>query len=244
MVSNEQIDPEIWRRLDEFQQQAGLEFKDRSLLVTAFTHSSYARYNKKGRVQDNERLEFFGDAVLKLIVSDYLLKKFPLHSEGELTKIRAQLISDRNLAFLAEKLNIGEYLMMSFGEKNTGGDKRISNLANTMEALLGAYFLDDGLHSTQQFFTDLLTTHEFELLAQDYVVDYKTSLQEYLQRRKLALPDYRVDREEGPDHEKIFYVVVTIDLGTKRLDFDGSGRSKKDAEQMAAKNTLHAMRIG
>ncbi len=244
MGHSENLDHGVWDRLNEFQVQTGICFKDRQLLITAFTHSSYARYNKKGRVQDNERLEFFGDAVLKLIVSDYLLRKFPTHSEGELTKIRAQLISDRNLAFLAEKLNIGDYLMMSYGEKNTGGDKRISNLANTMEALLGAYFLDSGLEKTQLFFTNLLVQHELELLAQDYVIDYKTSLQEYLQRRKLPLPDYRIDREEGPDHEKVFHVVVSVMVGDKPVICDGSGRSKKEAEQMAAKTTLVALNQG
>lgn len=228
-------------RLAEFQRIAGISFRNSGLLLTALTHSSYARYSKKGGVQDNERLEFFGDAVLKLIVSEYLLKKFPSASEGDLTKIRAQLISDKNLAFLSEKLKMGDFLMMSYGEKNTGGNKRLSNLANAMEAVLGAYYLDSGLPAVHQFFTELLIRHEKELLAQDYVVDYKTALQEHLQRRKKGLPEYRTVREEGPEHDKIFYVTVTVDGDDERRPYEGTGRSKKDAEQMAAKQASLAL---
>ena len=236
-----EVNEAIAERLSEFEAKAGIRFRDRDLVTMAFTHSSYARFIKKKRVQDNERLEFFGDAVLKLIVSEYLLHKFPTHSEGELTKIRAQLISDKNLAFLAEKLSVGDYLLMSYGEKNTGGNKRISNLANTMEAILGAYFMDAGLEKTAGFFTGLLRQYESELLSQDFVVDYKTELQEFLQRQKSSLPEYRVSREEGPDHEKTFFVVVEIMIKNDRFTFDGSGRSKKDAEQMAAKHALSTL---
>jgi ribonuclease-3 len=228
-------------RLIEFQKVAGIAFKHAGYLSAALTHSSYARYAKKGGIQDNERLEFFGDAVLKLIVSEYLLKKFPSASEGDLTKIRAQLISDKNLAFLAEKLRMGDFLMMSHGEKNTGGKQRLSNLANAMEAVLGAYYLDSGLPAVHQFFTTLLLRHEQELLAQEYVVDHKTALQEYLQRRKRELPDYKTVREDGPEHDKLFYVVVTVSCDDGRREYEGSGRSKKDAEQMAAKQASIAL---
>lgn len=230
-------------RLDEFQKIAGLSFQNIELLVVALTHSSYPRFAKKAGIQDNERFEFFGDAVLKLVVSEYLLKKHPVATEGELTKIRAQLISDKNLAFLAEKLRVGDFLLMSNGEKNTGGHKRLSNLANTMEAVLGAYYLDSGLQSVYHFFTTLLNKYKTELMTQDYAVDHKTVLQEYLQRLKRPLPDYMTVREEGPEHEKQFHVNVTIQLDRVRV-FSGVGRSKKDAEQMAAKAAISELEIG
>ena len=234
--------PEIGTgRLMEFQKVAGIAFKNAGYLSVALTHSSYARHAKTRGIQDNERLEFFGDAVLKLIVSEYLLKKFPSASEGDLTKTRAQLISDKNLAFLAEKLRMGDFLMMSHGEKNTGGRQRLSNLANAMEAVLGAYYLDSGLPAVHQFFTHLLIRHEQELLAQDYVVDYKTALQEHVQRQRRELPAYKTVREEGPEHDKLFYVMVIVSGDDGRREYEGSGRSKKDAEQMAAKQAAIAL---
>ncbi|NBV83573.1 ribonuclease III, partial [bacterium] len=184
-----------------------------------------------------------GDAVLKLIVSEFLYVQYPAASEGELTKMRAQLISDKNLAFLAEKLGLGDFLMMSQGEKNTGGTKRQSNLANAMEAVLGAYYLDQGLLAVQTFFTGLLKRFEGELLAQDYIVDYKTALQEFVQRKKRELPEYRTIREEGPEHDKVFYVLVSVTGDGGQLQFEGSGRSKKEAEQMAAKQAALALRV-
>lgn len=229
--------------LHEFQHKAGISFKDPSLLSTALTHSSYPRFSKLPGVQDNERLEFFGDAVLKLIVSEYLYHKFPQSTEGDLTKIRAQLVSDRNLAFLAEKLQVGEFLLMSHGEKNTGGTKRLSNLANAMEALLGAYYLDSGLLAVRHFFTGILNRFEAELMAQDYAVDYKTALQEYLQRTRQPLPDYVTVREEGPEHEKLFFVSVSVVVKGTRTKFEGAGRSKKDAAQLAAKAAMAELGI-
>jgi len=230
-------------RLQEFQVCVGLHFANPNLLEMALTHSSYARFSKRGMVPDNERLEFFGDAVLKLIVSEFLYVQYPAASEGELTKMRAQLISDKNLAFLAEKLGLGDFLMMSQGEKNTGGTKRQSNLANAMEAVLGAYYLDQGLLAVQTFFTGLLKRFEGELLAQDYIVDYKTALQEFVQRKKRELPEYRTIREEGPEHDKVFYVLVSVTGDGGQLQFEGSGRSKKEAEQMAAKQAALALRV-
>jgi len=228
-------------RLAAFESSTGMVFQNKEWLKTALTHSSYARVYKRTPLIDNERLEFFGDAVLKLLVSDYLFHKFPSYSEGELTKLRAQLISDKNLAYLADKLGLGGFLMMSHGEKNTGGDKRLSNLANTFEALLGAYFLDSGWQKTQVFFNAVLKRFELDVMAQDHINDYKTTLQELTQRHRNPLPVYRVVREEGPDHHKLFHVMVQVCHQGQHFECHGEGRSKKDAEQMAAKQALESL---
>ncbi|NDC82755.1 ribonuclease III [bacterium] len=221
----------------------GTSFSDKQWLLTALTHKSYVRVSGATKVADNERLEFFGDAVVKLLVSEYLLHEFPTYSEGELTKLRAQLVSDRNLAYMAERLGVGHYLQMSFGETNTGGRTRQSNLANAMEAILGAYFLDRGIDVVRRYFVSLLQRFQGELLSQDYATDYKTTLQEFAQRRKGALPDYRVLKEEGPEHEKVFSVEVSITLGQGPQHFSGIGRSKKLAEQQAAKSALIGLHL-
>ena len=224
--------------IQQFKEQTGMQFTNSELLQTALTHSSYARGGRRKSVMDNERLEFFGDAVLKLVVSDYLYQKFPSYSEGELTKLRAQLISDKNLAYLADKLGVGRFIRLSSGEKSMGGDKRLSNLANALEALLGAYFLDAGWDAVQHFFKGILTRFESELRTLDHSYDYKTTLQEWAQRQRIALPRYMVDREVGPDHNKVFHVRVVLDTRPTPLESHGEGRSKKDAEQQAAKNAL------
>jgi len=223
----------------DFELKTQLRFKNKTLLTQALTHSSYAKF-KQHHGLDNERLEFFGDAVLKLIVSEYLFNLFPNANEGRLTQIRAQIVSDKNLALLAQHIDLGDFLLFSHGEKKSGGNTKISNLANAFEALLGAYFLDSGLESVRQFFIPLLEKHSSDLLNGN-CVDNKTVLQEWLQKKKLPLPTYTVKQESGPDHQKEFLVEVAIPQKGNVKRFEGRGKSKKEAEQMAAQKAVETL---
>ncbi|MGE4169522.1 MAG: ribonuclease III [Candidatus Margulisiibacteriota bacterium] len=211
----------------------GIRFKTRALLATALTHSSYARQHKQP-IEDNERLEFFGDAVVKLVVSEFLFKRFPQSNEGELTKKRAGMVSDKSLASLAEGLGLGRWMVFSHGEKQSGGSQKTSNLANGFEAVLGAYYLDSGLEAARAFFEPLLET----LLTAEISADPKSELQEFQQRKHKALPRYTVVKTEGPDHQKTFHVALKLSMGKDSLSFEGQGATKKEAEQAAAKQAL------
>ena len=216
-------------------------FKDEEILMTALTHSSYANENKLGVEGYNERLEFLGDAVLSLIVSQYLYKKYPHYPEGELTKIRAKVVCESSLAKAAEQIDLGKYLLLGKGEESTGGRFRESILADASEAIAGAIYMDSDFDTV-----NVLMLERFE---QDIVHavdrgklfnDYKTELQEILQKTNKSKLEYIVYNEEGPDHNKVFYMNVVINeiiIGT------GSGKNKKEAEQAAAKDALKNMGI-
>lgn len=212
----------------------GITFKNSALLETALTHSSFARRDKKVRIEDNERLEFFGDAVLKLIVSEYLFRRYPTMDEGTLTTIRSHVISDRSLAVVAQSLSLGEHMQFSYGERNTGGAIKASNLANVMEAILGAYYLDQGLPAVKDFFIPLLERELPDLLCSPLQKDHKTLLQETLQRAQHSLPSYSILEETGPDHEKEFKVEARTTIQGVTHAQSGKGKTKKDAEQSAA----------
>jgi ribonuclease III len=222
--------------LSELEEKAGLNFKNKGLLSQALTHSSYAKRDRGNQSIDNERLEFFGDAVLKLIVSEYLYFKYPHLDEGGLTKKRAQIVSDRLLAELSMNLSVGDYMLFSQGEKGTGGSSRPSNLANAFEALLAAIYLDTGYEEAKSFFISRydLAPQEAKLELQDS----KTVLQEWAQQNGGALPTYTLLKSEGPDHKKKFIVRVTVQAKRGDLSEDGMGVSKKRAEQEAAKRLL------
>ncbi len=230
--------------LEDFQRKHAILFSDKALLDQALTHSSYVRQkqHKKG-MKDNEKLEFFGDAVLKLLVSEYLYIKYPDWNEGTLTKIRAYLISDKFLAKLALQLGLGAYIQFSFGERNSGGATRASNLANAFEALLGAYYIDQGLESVRRFLLEVLQQSKDGEAIEDFM-DYKTQLQEWAQQQKLLLPNYRLTKAEGPDHCKVFHVTAHIQKKEHIHTFDGIGQTKKEAEQHAAKQACEALKIG
>jgi ribonuclease III len=224
--------------IEEFEKMVGVVFEDKQLLQCALTHSSYAKRKGSGpkKMSDNERLEFFGDAVLKLIVSEYLYVKYPDYDEGKLTKIRAKIISDAVLAKMAKHLELGEYMLFSYGEKSSGGKVRSSNLANALEAILGACYIDGGYEASKQLFLKLLAIFEAKILSSDELSDYKTTLQEYMQKRKSELPIYTVQNEDGPDHSKIFVVEVSVEMKSKIITDIGRGKTKKEAEQAAARS--------
>lgn len=221
------------------QEKLNYYFDDIELLETALTHSSYANEHNLHISKNNERLEFLGDTVISLVVSQYLYKKYPFYPEGELTKIRAKVVCEPSLAFIGKHIEIGKYLLLGKGEEATGGRERDSILADASEALTGAIFVDSNFDVVSNF---LLSNFEADIVHAvakgDLFIDYKTELQEKLQKVSRAKFEYAVVREEGPDHNKLFYMDVMINNQTIGSGF---GRNKKEAEQMAAKEALILM---
>lgn len=222
--------------LNPLEENLNYQFKDKNLLKTALTHSSYANEHDMKITENNERLEFLGDTIVSLIVSQYLYKKYPYYPEGELTKIRARVVCESSLAFVAKKINLGDYILLGKGEESTGGRYRESILGDASEALVGAVYMDSDFETTNKLMLDKFENDLVHAVAKGSLfIDYKTGLQENLQKRKRARIEYSVAREEGPDHNKIFHIDVLID---GEVVGQGSGRNKKEAEQMAAKEAL------
>jgi ribonuclease-3 len=211
----------------------GYKFHNKTLVKTALTHSSFI--NEKSCSNNNERLEFLGDAVLELVISEYLYKKFPEKLEGELTKIRAKIVCTESLSTVSAKNNLGRYVYMGKGEENTGGRERRSILANTFEAITGAVYLDGGLEEARKFILHFLKKNINDAANGKLIFDYKTRLQEVAQQRQGSIVEYRVEKETGPEHNKIFYVDLLLD---SKLIGKGDGKNKKEAEQKAAYNGL------
>ncbi|OGH97420.1 MAG: ribonuclease III [Candidatus Melainabacteria bacterium GWF2_32_7] len=217
--------------INELLQKLHIESQDYERLDTALTHSSYTFENKIPSLENNERLEFLGDAVLKLIASDYLQERFPDYTEGELTKIRAILISDATLTKIANKIDLGKHLKLGYHEEKSGGRKRASTLACAFEALLGALYLDGKLKDLQNLIVQLFEDEVTEIDQSVSKYNFKAMLQEYTQANGLELPIYSVIKEEGPPHNKMFEIGVIIN--EKPLGI-GSGKSKKEAQQKSA----------
>jgi len=219
---------------EEVQQQISYAFKNAELLKRALTHKSFANENKVAL--HNERLEFLGDSVLNLIISEYLMKFCPSSSEGDLSRLRAAIVNEPALAEVARKIRLGTYLLLGKGEELTGGRNKNSLLADSLEALIAAVYLDAGIEATRSLtinlFEDMLHRHCREGAAPS---DYKTKLQEYCQERLKQLPEYRVVSKTGPDHQKQFVVEVFL---TGVMHGQGNGKSKKEAQQQAAKDAL------
>lgn len=207
----------------------GYRFKRKELLYEALTHKSYSA--ERGHAGHNERLEFLGDSVLGLIVSYYLFKECPNEDEGYLSKVKAVLVSRSNLALWAKELNLGEHIRLGIGETQTGGKKRTSILSNALEAVLGAIYLDGGLEPSIEFIKRWLHHNKLETVERDF----KSTLQEIIQKRHKKPPEYEIMHTEGPEHDKIFTVLVKI--GRKTLGL-GVGKNKKEAQQAAAKSAM------
>jgi len=221
------------RKLRELEDIINYRFNDISLLHIALTHSSYA--NEHG-IESNERLEFLGDSVLGLTISDYLFRKYPHLSEGELTKMRSNIVSEYSLALVAKDINLGDYLMLGKGEERTGGRRRDSILADGVEAIIGAIYIDGDFYISMQVVLNLLQKQIDVVVKGTGVRDYKTELQEYIQKSSKEGVEYVTVEERGPDHAKLFIVNVLhrgVILGR------GRGRSKKEAEQNAARAALN-----
>ncbi len=216
----------------------GYVFREPALLEEALTHRSYVNEVRPKRGRDNERLEFLGDAILALLISHYLTTAFPDDTEGELSKKKAALVSEQSLAAAARRLNLGRYLRLGRGEERTQGREKSSLLANVFEAVIAAVYLDGGLDPAQSLAQRAMVEVMKELhetSGVEYSKDYKTRYQEWCQKRFETLPRYVTIRESGPDHEKTFEVQVTVMGDVIGL---GVGRTKKEAEQMAAKHAL------
>ncbi|KKR76030.1 MAG: Ribonuclease 3 [Candidatus Levybacteria bacterium GW2011_GWA2_40_8] len=209
-------------------------FNDQTLLKTALTHRS-AINEKKGSHQSNERLEFLGDAILELVVSDFLFKTYPKLSEGRLTQKRAAIVQTKTLAAAAIKLNLGQNLIMSKGEKKAGGQTNVSLLANTFEALIGAIYLDQGFTKAADFIYQNLLHKLTLLLNQTDIHDFKSQLQETWQKQFQTAPKYQLVKSFGPDHNKTFIVKVFL---KRQLKGEGRGKTKQAAEQAAAKSVI------
>ena len=221
-------------QLDSLQDHIQFKFSDIKLLNKALTHKSYANENSE-QLQHNERLEFLGDSVLDILVSDYLVKQYSEFTEGTLSKIRAAVVNETCLARLAKNIKLGNYLLLGRGENLSGGREKASILADTFEALAGAVFCDGRFDAASNIFLPLLV-EEITKTAQSWSFrDFKSDLQEYTQNKLVCIPSYKVVREIGPDHAKKFEVVVII---KNEVEGKGFGRSKKEAEQAAAKMAM------
>lgn len=211
------------------------QFKNQQLLDTALTHRSALNEHPDISPESNERLEFLGDAVLELIATEFLFKQYPSEQEGVLTAYRSALVKTTTLAEIAEQLGLGEKLFMSKGEEATGGRTNPALLANTMEAVIGALYLDQGIEITRTFITKTLLWKVDEIISKRLYKDPKSLLQEVVQAKGMATPNYEVISEEGPDHNKQFTVGVYID---STLAGQGLGKSKQLAQQAAATEAL------
>lgn len=224
------------KKLKALENRIGYEFRNRNLLILALTHSSYANEKKLGKAGCNERLEFLGDAVLELISSDFLYKKFTQIPEGELTKKRASLVCEPSLAYCARDFGLPQYLLLGKGEDMTGGRNRDSIVSDATEALLGAIYLDGGFASAKEFVLKFILN---DLENKQLFYDSKTTLQEIVQAQYEDDVQYVLVKEEGPDHNKSFYVEAL--LGDKKLG-EGCGHTKKAAEQQAAYCAIKKLR--
>ena len=211
-------------------------FKNKNLLHEALSHSSYANEKKKQR-QSNERLEFLGDSVLSVVVSQYLFEQYPELPEGELTRIRAALVCEKSLHKFALKINLGKYLLLGRGEEHTGGRERPSILADAFEAVIAAVYLDGGLEAARTHILHFIPKNIPENRSMLFG-DYKTALQEVIQKNPEEKIDYQLIEESGPDHNKTFVVEVCLN---SNVIGKGIGKSKKEAEQMAAQEALALM---
>ena len=217
------------------EEKLGYTFQNQKLLENTLTHSSCAN-ESRGRLSSNERLEFLGDSILGMVVADHLYRNHPDLPEGELTRTRAALVCEESLVEVAQELGLGEYLRLGKGEEAGGGRQRPSIRADAVEAVLAAVYLDGGIGSARKIIQKYILSREVAGLTKPH--DYKTALQELVQRESGQVLRYRLTGEEGPDHNKRFFVAVELNgncVGS------GTGRSKKEAEQMAAKAAIEAL---
>ena len=214
----------------------GYRFSNITLLQNALTHSSYANERWHDSLKSNERLEFLGDSILGMIVAEHLYKQFPDRPEGELTRMRADMVCETSLAVIAEKLDLGKHLLLGHGEEQGGGRTRASTLADAVESVIAACFLDGGMSAAERFIRQFVLCNAGVGKLQN--ADYKTALQELVQQKKNQVLTYTLAGESGPDHDKQFFVEVA--LNGEKIG-EGSGSSKKRAEQSAAQQAFEML---
>lgn len=223
--------------MTDLQNKIGYQFKNPALLNEALTHSSYANEHKSQHIKYNERLEFLGDSVLSIVVSDYIYKNCPELPEGELTKLRASLVCEKSLYEFAKKIDLGKYLILSKGERNNGGADRPSILSDAFEALIAAIYIDGGIEPASKHILNFVIP-AIKNSKKKKINDYKTTLQEIIQKNPGEKLEYVLVKESGPDHNKHFFVEVHLN---SNVIGKGGGRSKKEAEQQAAREALELM---
>jgi ribonuclease III len=242
-AGNSQPEPNLEQPLAnirEFQRRFDIEFSDDQLLQTALKHRSYLNVTNEPRTKSNERLEFLGDTVLDLVVSQFLYEKFPKKTEGELSKVKSILVRKSVLADSATKMSLGNLVLINWGEEKTGGRSRHSILADTFEAVIGAIYLDKGLHVAAQFINTYLLDDFKKIIKTELYKNHKSILLEYTQSSGDGMPFYKVIDEMGPDHAKNFLVEVYIN--DEKMG-EGQGGTKKIAEQEAAKRAIRKLNI-
>lgn len=228
-------------RLRQFAEDNNIPVQNIQLLNTALTHTSYANEHKNEVIHDNERLEFLGDAVLDLVVGEYLFLRFPTWPEGELTRAKASAVCKPACAECAAKFRIGDYMRLGRGEEMSGGRTRISILGDAFEAVIGAIYLDNDYDTASRFILGHMKKFLDAIDRGDYDRDYKSDLQEIVQRHGDADIHYEVVKDEGPDHDKTIWMALSIN---GRLMGRGVGKSKKEAAQRAAKEAIDRLRGG
>src|SRR3989338_3789844 len=221
----------------KFEERAGIVFKDKSLLKQAFTHRSYINENRDSKLEHNERLEFLGDAVLELVITDYLYKRLKDSNEGELTSLRSALVNADTCSLVAQSLGANNFLLLSKGETKDTGRARQYILANTVEAIIGALYIDQGYDVAKNFILTHVAPLTEDILKGGAWIDAKSLFQEKAQEYAGLTPTYKTVRESGPDHDKHF--TVSVSVGDKVYG-EGEGKSKQDAEQEAARTALNA----
>jgi len=227
-------------KLINFQRSIEYIFKETNLLQTALSHPSYVYENNLPHYKNNQRLEFLGDAVLGLIVSEIIYEKYPHLPEGNMTKVRAKVVKESTLARIAKEISLGEMLYLGKGEELTGGRRRSSTLADSLEALIGAIYIDGGLENAMSFIKEHFYLEIDKTIKGQTFKDFKSTLQELIQKNFEEKLFYEVIKETGPDHDKTFTIQVRL---SKRVLGKGIGKSKKEAEQAAAESALRDLDI-
>jgi len=229
------------KNLKNLEKKLGIKFKNPKLLAQTLVHRSYLNEVTGRGIRSNERLELLGDSILSFIISEQLFKEFPDYPEGELTNFRSNIVRTSSLAQIAQELELGKYLLLSRGEQELGGSQNPSILADTLEAVIGAIYLDHGLGATQKFIEEKFTSLIEEITKKGEFKDTKSILQEKLQAETKQAPVYKTLKEEGPDHDKIFTIGV---YSQGKLLAKGKGKSKQIAEGGAAKTALKRKKNG
>lgn len=233
------INTDRLKQLNEFESLIGYSFKNINVLNNALTHSSYIG-SKSDFLGHNERLEFIGDAILDMVISLHLYRKCNNSPEGSLTRFRAGIVCEHSLYNASNRLKLGQYLLLSKGEENTGGRKRVSILADAFEAVIAAIYLDGGMNKAKTFILNNLEDIINDAVEHRIFSDYKSLLQEYIQKNNLGKLSYKLLKEDGPDHDKTFEVALYLDNAV--ID-RGSGHSKKDAQQAAAGDAIKGLGV-
>lgn len=225
----------MYIEVSELLNNLNYSIKDKKLLETALTHSSFINEHNNKEYTSNERLEYLGDAVLDLVIAEYFFNSNVALKEGELSKLRSEVVNEHSLSIVANDLSLGKWIRFGKGELKSGGDKRESILADALEALIGAIYLDSNLDKTRTIVLNKFKNILYSVENNKHFTDYKSRLQEILQQRGYDGVEYELEKEEGPDNNKVFYSNIKID---DEIIGSGNGTTKKKSEQMAAKNAL------